>query len=101
MPDKYVIRYLPIAVEDLISIFDWIAADSPGNAAKFIDMLDKRIGALATHPLLGRLPRADGLKELGYRVLIIEAYLVFYVVRGKVVELHRVVRGSRDLEGIV
>jgi len=26
MPDKYGIRYLPIAVDDLLSISDWIAA---------------------------------------------------------------------------
>lgn len=69
MADKYALRYLPVAVDDLISILDWIANDSPANA--------------------------------GYRVLVIETYLVFYVVRGKTVEIHRVVHGSRNLEDIV
>jgi toxin ParE1/3/4 len=101
MANKYVLRYLPVAVEDLISIFDWIASDSPTNAAAFIDKLDQRIGNLETHPFLGRIPRDDRLKSSGYRVLVIESYLVFYIVRFKTVEIHRVVHGSRNLEDIL
>ena len=36
MANNYTLRYLPIAVDDLISIFDWIANDSPAHAASFI-----------------------------------------------------------------
>ena len=101
MANKYTLRYLPVAVDDLISIFDWIATDSPANAAAFIDKLDQRIGNLETHPFLGRIPRDDKLKSPGYRVLVIESYLVFYIVRGKSVEIHRVVHGSRNLDDII
>jgi plasmid stabilization system protein ParE len=34
-------------------------------------------------------------------VLIIDSYLVFYLVREKLIEIHRVVHGSRDLEHLV
>ena len=101
MANKYTIRYLPIAVDDLVSIFDWIANDSPANADAFIKKLDRRILNLKSHPLLGRIPRDEKLKDFGYRVLIIEAYLVFYVVRDKTVEIHRVIRGSRNLADII
>jgi addiction module RelE/StbE family toxin len=101
MANKYILRYLPVAVDDLISIFSWIANDSPTNAAAFVDKLDQRIGNLETHPFLGRIPRDDKLKTLGYRVLVIESYLVFYIIRGKTVEIHRVVHGSRNLDDIV
>jgi toxin ParE1/3/4 len=101
MANKHVLRYLPVAVDDLTSIFDWIANDSPANAAAFIDKLDQRIGNLQTHPLLGHIPRDDKLKSSGYRVLVIESYLAFYIVRGKTVEIHRVVHGSRNLDDIV
>src|SRR3972149_9539373 len=56
MENKYTLRYLPVAVDDLISIFDWIANDSPANADAFIEKLDQQIGNLARHPLLGRIP---------------------------------------------
>jgi len=101
MANKHVLRYLPVAVDDLTSIFDWIANDSRANAAAFIDKLDQRIGNLQTHPLLGHIPRDDTLRSSGYRVLVIESYLAFYIVRGKTVEIHRVVHGSRNLDDIV
>jgi len=46
MANRYALRYLPVAVDDLVSIFDWIARDSPSNAAAFIEKLDHRIGSL-------------------------------------------------------
>jgi addiction module RelE/StbE family toxin len=98
---KHELRYLPSAEKDLLSIFEWIALDSLPRAQSFLEKLDKGIGKLASHPLLGRIPRDPRLQALGYRVLVIEAYLVFYQVRGRIVQLHRVVRGSRDLDAII
>ena len=101
MVNKYILRYLPVAVDDLISIFDWIAGDSLANAEAFIEKLDQRIGSLRIHPFLGRLPRDDKLKNAGYRVLVVEPYLVFYIVRGKTVEIHRVIHGARNLDDML
>ena len=101
MANKYTIRYLPIAVDDLLSIFDWIAVDSRTRAEAFIEVLDKRIRHLATHPLMGRNPRDEKLQHLGYRVLVIESYLIFYILRGQTVEIHRVIHGSRNLDDII
>ena len=101
MPGNLPIRYLPAAQEDLLSILEFIAQDSPSRAMTFTDTLDERIAALGSHPHLGRLPRHLQLRALGYRVLIIDSYLVFYLVREKLIEIHRVVHGSRDLEHLV
>jgi plasmid stabilization system protein ParE len=100
MPDKYSIRYLPIAADDLMAIFDWIAAGSPARAISFTDKLDKRISNLAAHSSLGRIPKHEKLRAFGYRVLVVESYLVFYVARGHIIEIHRVVHGSRHLDEI-
>jgi toxin ParE1/3/4 len=101
MGSKYILRYLPVAVDDLLSIFDWIAKDNPTIAARFIEKVDQSIGNLKTHPLMGHEPRDVNLKNSGYRVLAIEAYLVFYVIRGKTVEIHRIVHGSRNLDDLI
>jgi plasmid stabilization system protein ParE len=101
MPDKYAIRYLPIAVEDLLSIYDWIAGDNPERAVSFTEKLDKRISSLTKHPFLGRIPKHAKLQAFGYRVLVIESHLVFYVVRGHIIEIHRVIHGSRHIDDIV
>jgi plasmid stabilization system protein ParE len=98
---KYHLRYLPIAVEDLTAIFKWIAADSPNRAAAFIGKIDKRIGNLEIHPFSGSIPRNEKLKDLGYRVMILDHYLVFYIVRDQIIEIHRVVHGARLLEDLI
>jgi len=101
MANKYTLRYLPVAVDDLVSIIDWTANDSPANAAAFVEKLDQRIGNLETHPLLGHVPRDGKLRNSGYRILVIESYLVFYMIRGRTVEIHRVLHGSRNLDDII
>lgn len=100
-PAKRTIRYLPVAQEDLISILDYIAQDSPDRALVFVNELDERIRHLEHHPLLGRVPRHPKLHESGYRVLIVESYLAFYIVRGNEIEIHRVIHGSRKLDHLI
>jgi plasmid stabilization system protein ParE len=101
MPAKYSLRYLPIAQDDLISIFDWIAQDSPNRALLFVEKLDKLIGLLEKQPLLGREPRHPKLKEYGYRILIIDSYLIFYLLRKKTIEIHRIIHASRNLDDLL
>jgi toxin ParE1/3/4 len=101
MPDRFILRYLPAAQDDLLSILEYIARDSPPRAASFVDRLDERIAQLEHYPLLGRVPRHPRLREYGYRVLVVESYLVFYVVRGKTIQIQRVIHGSRDLNHLI
>ena len=101
MPTEYTLRYLPVAQDDLRSILDFIAQDNPSRAASFIEELDTKIGLLEEQPLLGRTPRHPKLLEYGYRVLILDAYLVFYIVRGQTIEIHRVIHGSRNLDRLI
>ena len=101
MPGKYELRYLPAAEADLIEIFDFIAQDNPSRALSYLKKLDKRVSTLERHPLLGRIPRHPKLREYGYRVLIVESYLIFYIVREQTVEIHRVFHGSRNLDYLI
>lgn len=101
MPGKATLRYLPVAQEDLLAILEFIAEDSPDRAISFVDRLDERIGRLEHNPLLGRVPRHRKLREYGYRVLVVGSYLVFYILRGRTVEVHRVVHGSRNLDHLI
>jgi toxin ParE1/3/4 len=101
MAGKSSLRYLPVAVDDLTAIFDWIVSDNPTRAAAFLDQVDQAIRHLESHPFLGRIPRDEILQNSGYRVLVIEAYLVFYLLRGKIIEIHRIVHGYRNLTDII
>jgi plasmid stabilization system protein ParE len=102
MPGKILpLRYLPAAQEDLLALLDWIARGSPSRAVLSLDRLDQRIARLERQPHLERVPRNAKLRAYGYRVLVVESYLVFYVIRSRSIEIHRVVHGSRDLDALV
>lgn len=96
MDKKYRLEYLPAAQNDLMSIVEYIQVDDPFAAMNLIDAVDKSISKLAHFPYLGVVPKDIRLMHLDYRVLIIDNFLVFYVVLEDVVEIRRIVHGKRQ-----
>jgi addiction module RelE/StbE family toxin len=89
------IIYLPPAQEDLHDIFDYIKRERPSAAERLRQLFDRAISTLAEFPLIGCVPRDEHLQRLGYRVMIVNNYLVFYIIKEKTVEIHRVIHGRR------
>ena len=87
----------PRARSDLSEIWDYIAADNDTRADAFVDLIDQKFQALAGHPNLGR--SRDELEE-GLRSFPVGKYVIFYRVIPEVVEIVRVLHGSRDLNAI-
>jgi len=75
------IRYLSTAENDLDDIFDYIMRDNPSAAGSLLEKFDHSISQLAINPEIGVIPKDERLKKLGYRMLIVGKYLVFYVVK--------------------
>lgn len=95
MSTPYDIRYLSTAEKDLTDIFEYIRKDNPSAALSQLERFDKSISHLASNPFMGVSPKDERLKKLGYRILIINKYLVFYVVKTRVVQIRRIIRGTR------
>jgi toxin ParE1/3/4 len=91
----FTIRYLSTAQRDLIEIFEYIKKDRPDAALGLLEKFDKSISRLAANPKLGILPKDERLNRLGYRVLVVDKYLVFYVLKPKMVQIRRVIHGAR------
>ena len=89
------IRYLPTAEKDLIEIFEYIKKDNPSAAASELDKFDQSISKLSRNPSLGLIPKDQRLREMGYRMLVVDKYLVFYVVKTKKIQIRRVIHGAR------
>jgi toxin ParE1/3/4 len=87
-------RFTAEAELDIEEIGDYIARDNPRRAASFVRELRVRCRALAkfpkTHPVRG---------EFGedVRVAVHGNYLIFYAVRGGLVEILRVIHGARNI----
>ena len=89
------VRYLPTAEKDLIEIFEYIKKDNPAAAVSELDKFDQSISKLSRAPSLGLIPKDQRLKEMGYRMLVVDQYLVFYVVKKKFIQIRRVIHGAR------
>jgi len=97
MSKLFEIRYLTTAVRDLEDIFDYIARDRPAAAVSLLEKFDHTISRLADFPELGVVPKDVRLKEKGYRMLIVDKYVVFYIVKdqAKTVQVRRIIHGAR------
>lgn len=80
MDNSFTIEYLPLAEEDLKSIFDYIMIDDPYTAVKILEQFDNTIDLLSNFPYMGAIPRDTYIAQMNYRFLVVETFLVFYVV---------------------
>ncbi|MBI4064037.1 MAG: type II toxin-antitoxin system RelE/ParE family toxin [Elusimicrobia bacterium] len=92
---RYSVSYVRRAEQDLTEIADYIKRDSPKNSAVWLETVDKILGRLAFFPYSGVIPKDKYLASLGYRIVVLGEYLVFYCVRGRKVEIRRVLHGRR------
>lgn len=87
------VEFSPAAFEDLQTIGDRIAEDSPVNAAQFVDKLIDRCLSVSDAPE-GYITRP----ELGenIRSVAFQNYMIFYTTGGDRVRIERILHGSRD-----
>lgn len=95
---KYQISITKAAEQDLAEILEYIAYESPAAALKMADRIDRSILRLEEFPLIGVAPKNRHLERRGYRMLIVDNYIVFYVVIDDTVEIRRIISGKRDYE---
>ena len=84
----------PLAEEDLLDIWNFIAKDNPAAADRLLDHIDKTCNRLAANPNLG--PARDDL-ERGLRYFVVRKYLILYRRTENGAEIVRIVHGARNL----
>ncbi len=98
MPRLYRVRITPRALCDLQGIFDYIAEDSPGNAAAMIERILDAIDGLEFMPY--RYKVLEGAEGKGIRSIPIRPYLVRFRVEEEpgIVHVLHVRHGARRPE---
>lgn len=91
------LRISPLAEQDLIDIWLYIAQDQPLNADRFVDKLYQTAQRLAEYPGLGvsRENIAAGIYAFPFA-----AYVLYYRCSDVTLELVRVLSATRDLESL-
>ena len=98
---KYKIKIYSTAKMDLKDIISYLNTLSPQVAIKYYDLIVEKIGSLAEMPERCSFVRDVVLKAKGYRYLIVENYLVFFVVKADTVQIRRILYGKRNYEWLM
>src|SRR5690625_1411172 len=99
----YRLKYLPLALNDLRDITDYIAdtLKAPKAAVDLLDVLEESISRLKQFPYSCKIYQPVSDKENEHRILPNKNYIVFYVVNEEVVEIHRIVYAKMDLTRVI
>src|SRR5262245_11311860 len=91
-------RITEVARADLLEIYTHIAAHDAGAADRLMSRFDKRFGELEAHPLLGPPHIGHGFD---YRRLVVDSYLVFYIVAESEIVILRILHAARDIAALL
>ena len=95
--NKLALRLLSIAEQDFLDLIEYVAAENLSAAHHLTNRIEQGLRQLQQYPLIGKVPADPKLARMGYRVLIVDDYLIFYKVRGKTVLVYRIIHGAQDI----
>jgi addiction module RelE/StbE family toxin len=98
---KYQVRLLKIAEEDFTEIISFIAADNVNAANSLANKIEKNLELLSENSKLGRIPRDEEIRNLGYRYIINQNYIIFYTINDKTILVHRILHSARNYKSLL
>lgn len=103
MPDKLKLKFTPEARTDMLDIFEYIAEElsAPASALDLINKIEDKCERLTIFPLSCPIPRDGILAKKGYRMLLVDNFIIFYRVDAVSVIIMRVVYGKRDYRNLL
>ena len=96
--EKYKLKIFTSAEQDLQDITDYLNELSQQAASKLYDEIVDGIGSLQQMPMRCPLVKNTVLRAKAYRMLVVENYVVFYVVSDDTVQIRRILYGRRKYE---
>jgi plasmid stabilization system protein ParE len=105
MTEHYEIIYSPIALDDLKSIYSYIALNlkEKGIAAKQVSRIQKHIRGLESLPARFALVEWEPWSSMGMHKMPVGNYVVYYLIEDQAhtVSIVRIFYGGRDVENII
>ena len=101
--EHYTVALARVAKQDLQDIYTHIlyTLESPQAAENTLEALHKNMASLSHMPTRHPLLQSPSLNALGYRMIPVNNYLIFYSVQEKTVYVERVLYNKRDWHGLL
>ena len=99
--ETFKVKIYPAAKQDLMDVVDYLNTLSPDAAMRIYDKITQEIMSLSQMPDRSSRPRDLALAAKGYRCLIVEKLLVFYVVSHDTVQIRRILYGRRNYQQLL
>jgi toxin ParE1/3/4 len=87
---------LPKAMHDLNDIIDYLSQFYPNTVIKQYDCIIVKINTLKKFPMMYEEYPID-VMGFQYRKIVVNKYLVFYMIREDIIEIHRIINSKMDL----
>jgi toxin ParE1/3/4 len=92
------LRRSAIAEQDLLSIWDYIAADNPVAADRMLLRFEERFKSLLKFPYTGE---SQERFRPGLRSIVEGSYIIFFEPRTNEILIYRVLHGARKWEDLL
>lgn len=99
--ERYNIRIYKKAQDDLEEIVKYLNQFYPVTAIKYYDLVIAEISKLSINPKRCALVREEALRRKGYRYLLVENYIVFFVIRETTVQVRRILYNKQQYKNFL
>ncbi len=102
---KFTLKFTPKAYEDIEEIYNYISGSLFAEVAanNLLEKIEERVMKLEEFPFSCNYVSDEVLKSKGYRKLIVDNYLVFYIIdeKNKKVVIVRILFGAQNYNDIL
>ena len=92
----YIVLIYPTAEKDLLEIKDYFKNKLKTSPNHLFEKFYSSINILEKNPIIYQLVKDLYLRQLGYRMVPIDNFLLFYVIKKQEVQIHRFLYGKRN-----
>jgi addiction module RelE/StbE family toxin len=96
MAKKYEVIITPSAQKDLTGIKSYFTNVLKTSSNSIFEKFLEQVKILKVHPFTYKVHQDPLLKLVGYRIIPIDNYLMFYVIKSNIVQIHRVLYAKRN-----
>jgi len=99
--NKFILKLLRIAEEDLNDIIGYVFENNRGAAVKLLESFEKVFTRLVSYLYLGKFPDELDLMQKGYRYFIHKDYVIFYKIENENILVYRILHSAREIKNLL